>query len=67
MQHPNFQAAILPNGTVEACYLNTTLGAPCDQGSIPVIGVDARSPEDIQAAVRFAAAHNLRFVIKNTG
>ena len=32
----------------------------------PVIGVDARSPKDIQAAVSFASKHNLRLVIENT-
>jgi hypothetical protein len=55
------------NGTIEACYLNTTLGFPCQQGSVPVIGVDARSPKDIQAAIKFAAKYNLRLVIRNTG
>jgi hypothetical protein len=45
----------------------TTLGVPCTQGSVPVIGVDARSVGDIQAAVKFAVKHNLRLVVKNTG
>ena len=67
LQSPNFETFIFPNNTISACYLNTTLGFPCTQGSIHIIGVDARTPEDIQAAVRFAAAHNLRLVVKNTG
>ncbi|KAK7060233.1 hypothetical protein VNI00_000998 [Paramarasmius palmivorus] len=67
LQNTNFQSFIFPNNTISACYLNTTLGAPCGQGSIPPIGVDARSPEDIQVAVQFAAEHNLRLVVKNTG
>ncbi|KAK7024262.1 hypothetical protein VNI00_016479 [Paramarasmius palmivorus] len=67
LQNTNFQSFIFPNDTISACYLNATLGAPCGQGSIPPIGVDARSPEDIQAAVQFAAEHNLRLVVKNTG
>lgn len=67
MQSPNFETFIFPNDTISACYLNTTLGFPCTQGSILVIGVDARSPEDVQAAVKFAASHNLRLVVKNTG
>ncbi|KAK7051653.1 hypothetical protein VNI00_004632 [Paramarasmius palmivorus] len=67
MENPNFQAFISSNGTISACYLDTSLGAPCEQGSIPPVGVDARSVGDIQAAVRFAAKHNLRLVIKNTG
>ncbi|KAK7060249.1 hypothetical protein VNI00_001014 [Paramarasmius palmivorus] len=66
-QYPNFEDYIFPNGTISACYLNSTLGFPCEQGSIPPVGVDARSAEDIQAAVRFAAEHNLRLVVKNTG
>lgn len=63
----NWETYTFPNGTIQACYLNTTLGVACQQGSVPVIGVDARTPEDIQAAVKFAAKHNLRLVIKNTG
>ncbi|KAF5349334.1 hypothetical protein D9758_011757 [Tetrapyrgos nigripes] len=67
MQSMNFQNFIFPNGTIEACYLNVSLGFPCEQGSIPPIGVDARTVEDIQTAVMFASQHNLRLVIKNTG
>jgi len=66
-EHTNWETYTFPNGTIEACYLNTTLGIPCQQGSVPVIGVDARTPEDIQAAVKFVAKHNLRLVIKGTG
>ncbi|KAF5368043.1 hypothetical protein D9758_004507 [Tetrapyrgos nigripes] len=67
MQAPNLEAFVFPNGTIEACYLNTTLGFPCEQGSVPPIGVDARTVEDIQAGVKFAVDHNLRLVIHNTG
>ncbi|KAF5335049.1 hypothetical protein D9758_016321 [Tetrapyrgos nigripes] len=67
MQAPNFETFIFPNGTIEACYLNTTLGFPCEQGNIPTIGVDARTVEDIQAAVKFAADRDLRLVVHNTG
>ncbi|RPD75198.1 FAD-binding domain-containing protein [Lentinus tigrinus ALCF2SS1-7] len=67
MQSPNFETFTLPNGTIEACYINTMLGVPCGQGSVPVIGVDVRSIGDIQAAVKFAAKHNLRLAVKNTG
>jgi len=63
----NYETYTLPNGTIQGCYLNTTLGIPCQRGSVPVIGVDARTPEDIQEAVIFARKHNLRLVIKNTG
>ena len=58
---------IFDNGSISACYLNTTLGVPCQQGGVPIIGVDARSVGDIQAGVRFAVKHNLRLAVKNTG
>ena len=67
MQNTNFETFIFHNGTISACYLNTTLGIPCGQGSVPPVGVDARTGSDIQAAVNFAKQHNLKLVIKNTG
>jgi hypothetical protein len=67
MQSPNFETYIFKNGSISACYLNTTLNIPCEQGSVPVIGVDVRSIADAQAAVKFAADRNLRVSIKNTG
>ncbi|KAF5371347.1 hypothetical protein D9758_004186 [Tetrapyrgos nigripes] len=67
MQSTNFETFISPNGTIEACYLDATLGFPCQQGSVPPIGVDARRVEDVQAAVKFAADHDLRLVVKSTG
>ncbi|KAI1797904.1 FAD-binding domain-containing protein [Ganoderma leucocontextum] len=67
MQGSTFETFVFKNGTISACYNNTSLGVPCEQGSVPVVGVDARSDADIQAAVKFAAAHNLRVVVKSTG
>ncbi|KAF9011812.1 hypothetical protein BDQ17DRAFT_1503458 [Cyathus striatus] len=66
-QNVNFETCTRSDGTIEGCYLNTTLGFPCQQGSVPPIGVDARSVEDVQAAVRFAGHNNLRLIVKNTG
>ncbi|KAF9450811.1 FAD-binding domain-containing protein [Macrolepiota fuliginosa MF-IS2] len=66
-QNVNFETYTNRNGSISGCYLNTTLGLPCDQGSIPPIGVDVRTIEDVQAAVRFVGQHNLRLVVKNTG
>jgi len=66
-QFTNYETYTFPNGTIQGCYLNTTLGFPCQQGNVPVIGVDARTPGDIQEAVEFAVKYNLRLVIKNTG
>lgn len=66
-ENVNFETYTNKNGSISGCYLNTTLGLPCEQGSVPPIGVDARTIEDVQAAVRFVDQHNLRFVVKNTG
>ena len=65
--HTNWETYTFPNGTIQACYLNTLLGVACQQGNVPVIGVDASTPSDIQEAVNFVRKHNLRLVIKNTG
>ena len=67
MQNTNFETFIFHNDTISACYLNTTLGIPCGQGSVPPIGIDARSESDVQAAVNFAKQHNLKLVVKGTG
>jgi hypothetical protein len=67
MEGTNFETFMFRNGTIDACYLNTTITGVCGQGSVPVIGVDARSVEDIQAAVTFAVQQNLKLVVKNTG
>lgn len=66
-QNINFETYTNKNGSISACFLNTSLNLPCEQGSVPPIGIDARTVDDVQAAVRFAARHNLKFVIKNTG
>ena len=67
MEATNFETLMFQNGTIDACYVNTTITGVCEQGSVPVIGVDARSVEDIQAAVTFAVQQNLKSVVKNTG
>jgi len=67
MEAPNFETFMFKNGTIDACYLNTSLGVPCTQGNVPVIGVNATTPEDVQAAVQFAVQYNVKLVVKNTG
>ena len=67
MEATNFETFMFQNGTIDACYLNTTITGVCEQGSVPVIGVDVRSVEDIQAAITFAVQQNLKLVVKNTG
>ena len=67
MQHINFETFISHDGTPSACYLDTTLGIPCEQRNILPVGVDARSGRDVQAAVNFAKQYNLKLVVKTTG
>jgi FAD/FMN-containing dehydrogenase len=55
-------------GKQEVCYLNEdTRTTPCGQGRISLYSVVAQSAAHIQAAVRFAAKHNVRLAIKNSG
>ena len=35
MQSPNWETITETNGTIEACYPDTTLGFPCKQGNVP--------------------------------
>ncbi|KAJ6557654.1 hypothetical protein B0H19DRAFT_946457 [Mycena capillaripes] len=46
------------------CLRNSTT---CGQGDVPLYSVEAQTAKDIQAAVKFAAAHNLRLVVKSSG
>ena len=64
MKASNFETYMF---NIDACFLNTTLGMPCSQGSVPIIGVNAATPEDVQAADQFAVQHDLKLVVKNTG
>jgi hypothetical protein len=67
MQSPNWETFEHGN-TIDACYLNTTVGdGQCKQGSVPTIGVDARTPEDVIAAVNFARKWELKVAVKSTG
>ncbi|KAJ6559840.1 hypothetical protein B0H19DRAFT_1145899 [Mycena capillaripes] len=46
------------------CLRNATT---CGQGDVPLYSVEAETVADIQAAVKFSSAYNLRLVIKSTG
>ena len=63
----NFESYVFKSGIIDACYYNTSLGHPCHQGNIPILGVEAQKVSDIQATVKFVKKHNLRLIIKNTG
>ncbi|XP_055330644.1 uncharacterized protein LOC129583005 [Paramacrobiotus metropolitanus] len=51
------------------CALETADGrfAVCHRGRVSVYGVQVESVKDVQTAVKFAASHNLRLVVKSTG
>ncbi|KAG0234820.1 hypothetical protein BGW41_000999 [Actinomortierella wolfii] len=49
----------------QGCLLNQT--TPCVQGAVPLFSINASSIADVQETVRFAARHNIRLVVKNTG
>ncbi|KAL3480965.1 hypothetical protein BJX99DRAFT_243898 [Aspergillus californicus] len=51
----------------EQCYVKTPPSTPCGQGRIPVYAAVVRTAQDIQHAVRYAAHHNLKVAIRNTG
>ncbi|KAJ7085554.1 FAD-binding domain-containing protein [Mycena epipterygia] len=46
------------------CLRNSTM---CGQGDVPLYSVEAETVQDIQAAVTFATAHDLRVVVKSSG
>ena len=51
----------------ESCYFDTPESVPCRQGRVSLFSIQAKTPEDIQAGVRFAGRHNLRVAVRNTG
>ncbi|CAG8585820.1 unnamed protein product, partial [Penicillium salamii] len=51
----------------EQCYIETPQSTPCKQGRIPLLSVKVKEAKHIQEAVKFAAKHNLKLVIKNSG
>ncbi|KAF7333174.1 hypothetical protein MVEN_02383200 [Mycena venus] len=46
------------------CLRNSTT---CGQGNVPLYSVEAETVKDVQAAVTFAATHDLRLVVKSSG
>ncbi|KAJ6618130.1 hypothetical protein B0H10DRAFT_2378486 [Mycena sp. CBHHK59/15] len=48
------------------CLSNSTTST-CGQGDVPLYSVEADTVEDIQAAVKFASANNLRVAVKASG
>ena len=55
------------DGLTASCYFNLSSTSTCQQGRVPVVGVNATTVRDVQEAVRFASRNNLKIVVKNTG
>ncbi|EEP79262.1 predicted protein [Uncinocarpus reesii 1704] len=64
LQHINWEAWPAKQ---ESCYIAGDRKIPCGQGRISRYSAVVHTPEHIQHAVRFAARHNLRLVVRNTG
>ncbi|KAH8688636.1 oxidoreductase [Talaromyces proteolyticus] len=66
LQDYGWEASLARN---ETCYIGpgSDRTQSCHQGRMPLYSLVAQSAHDIQEAVRFASAKNLRLVIKNTG
>lgn len=67
MDTMTFETSIFGNITTMACDFNTARTTPCGQGSVPTVGVNATTENDIVQALKFANTHNLRVVVKNSG
>ncbi|KAJ7056671.1 FAD-binding domain-containing protein [Mycena amicta] len=63
MNHYNFEQGydLTPPST---CFRN---GTTCGQGDVSLYSVEAETVADVQAAVTFASANNLRLVVKSSG
>lgn len=51
----------------QSCDPFTAVSRPCVLGNYASYAVNVSSSDDVIAAVKFAHAHNIRFVIHNTG
>ena len=51
----------------EQCYVASPRFLPCGQGRIPLYSAAVKTARHIQAVVKFAAKHNVKLAIKNTG
>ncbi|PNY23125.1 FAD-binding domain-containing protein [Tolypocladium capitatum] len=51
----------------QTCYFDGLENMPCGQGRVSLFSAMVEKAEHIQAAVRFAATHDLRLAIKNSG
>ncbi|KAJ7203186.1 FAD-binding domain-containing protein [Mycena rebaudengoi] len=63
MDQSNFEQAY-DASPPSLCFRN---GTTCGQGNVPLYSVEAKTTEDIQAAVKFASRYNLRLAVKASG
>ncbi|TFY77864.1 hypothetical protein EWM64_g6152 [Hericium alpestre] len=66
LQYTNFES-VLTNTSIQGCGFDVAPNSTCFQGRVPTYSINATTVADVQSAVRFAAQHNLRLVVKNTG
>lgn len=64
---PGAYSAILWELGEDQCFIDTAIAAPCGQGRVAQLSVEAHGVSDIQAAVKFAGKNSLYLVVKNTG
>ncbi|KAJ7016674.1 FAD-binding domain-containing protein [Mycena alexandri] len=63
MDSYNYEQAY--DGVGLVCLRNNT--ANCAKANVPLYSVEAQTVADVQAAVKFAAAHDIRLVVKSSG
>jgi FAD/FMN-containing dehydrogenase len=62
------QAGAMQNENWENSSCSISLNSStCNQGSVPVLGVNATLPEHVQATLQLVNIYNLRLVMKTTG
>jgi FAD/FMN-containing dehydrogenase len=63
----NSASIMAPFFANQSCDPFTAKSVPCTLGNYVRYAVDVKTSSDVVAAVQFAAQHNIRFVIRNTG
>ena len=51
----------------QQCYVESNRSIPCGQGRVSLYSAEVESAAHIQAAVKFAASHNIKLAIKASG
>lgn len=64
---PGAYSAIVWEMWNDLCLINGTQKDRCQQGIVPKFSVAAKSVDDVQKAVKFAAKKDLYLAVKNTG